>query len=186
MYAIDVRWIRQERHGLMVCLCVKLTWGQLCWPGLCQRDTQTRVIWKQGNSTEKMPPKVLDCNTCSPPAHLLLKLGNLAALLPSTPPTQRKSSTILEKTGLTRHPSLLISKLPVTHPGAPAQGLRFWPCKDIIPAPSWHVITPHLSSIKPPCISLTSWLHWLPPAGSANPPQSCLLINLPLFTFYLV
>jgi hypothetical protein len=53
-----------------------------------------------------------------------------------------------------------------------------------IPAPRWHVTTPRLSSIKPPCLRLDVWLHWPPPVRSVNPPESCHLINLPLSTFH--
>lgn len=39
----------------MICLCVKLTRGQLYWLVLCQLDT-AGVITEKGASVEEMPP----------------------------------------------------------------------------------------------------------------------------------
>lgn len=56
-----------------------------------------------------------------------------------------------------------------------------------IPVPSWHGIIPHLNSIKPPLLfSPDIGLDWLPCVRSVNPLESCLLINLPVSTFYLI
>ena len=49
--------------------------------------------------------------------------------------------------------SLLVSPFPTTHSRVPVQGFSFGPCMGTIPAPSWHVITPHPSSIKPPSLA---------------------------------
>lgn len=40
----------------------------------------------------------------------------------------------------------------------PQQGLSFWQYWDPIPVPAWHIITPHLGSIKPPYLSPSMWL----------------------------
>jgi hypothetical protein len=40
----------------MMCLCVKLTRGQLYWLVLCVNLTQAVVIMERGASLKKMPP----------------------------------------------------------------------------------------------------------------------------------
>ena len=56
------------------------------------------------------------------------------------------------------------TSLPVPHISSYLpRGSAFFPHIGIIPASSWHIITPCLSSIKPPCFSLDVKLHWPPP-----------------------
>jgi len=132
--------------------------------------------------SESREPQRRECLHSVSLEHLLIPCTSCDTICPPSLNTAHteKTSYQLGKKFWANMPSLLISKLPPPHPTVPVQGLSFWPCMDTIPGPSWHVITPRLSAIKPPCFSLDSWLHWPPPVRSVSLPQSCLLVNLAL------
>jgi hypothetical protein len=124
-----------------------------------------------------MPSVTLECLLTLPAPPPQARKPHLPSFLQSLPHTKK---ILLYPSWLTW---LLDSEFPAMHPRMPTQGFSFWPCIDTIPAPTWYILTPCLSSTKPSCFSLDMWLHWPPPLTLMNPRKSCLLINLPLSSF---
>lgn len=117
------------------------------------------------------------------PSH---KLGNPNLPFFCHPILIRKKppSTLRENSMVTyHHPCLSDSDIP---PKSVQPGAQFWACVDKIPAPTWHIFAPCLSSLKPPYITRDMWLHWILPVKSVNLHLKGHLRNLPLITLNLV